>query len=201
MFAKKDIMKKQKQYCIYQDKEYERSMFAKFHKDVEKCIKALGAYKQITGEDLKPEQWRQFLAFPEACTRQAYINKVQIPDGYNPEKYIELVKRPDCSIFVEIFDKLVSPDFIEYTGSLVLISDKARDAARAKNIYLTEDKYKQYVKLQNLVKLANELQQLNSNTCNLFDTKHQDIIEYNDILQVFTIKIELLHNYFYTDSD
>ncbi|MDD3875841.1 MAG: hypothetical protein PHT69_04425 [Bacteroidales bacterium] len=156
-----------KNVCIKQDKEHETKMSTAFETAKQNTEKALQLYEQLTGEALKPDQWAQFFKNPYELVKTAIQSKIKVPEGYNRQKYLELMELPDTTELFSLLNvsikqsnydtQLCTPTFLTYDGENVSLTESAKNTITANNIYISDDENEYLVKLQKIVKLSKEL--------------------------------------------
>lgn len=181
-----ETVKEKKLVCLHRDDKYESEMKKKFAIAQRNILGALHLYEKLTNEKLQDSDFHRFLYHSDKLIADVIKAQTKTPFGLDRSKFLELVEVPDCTEVVMLLSEndFVHHSFFEYAGGKLEFAKAVMETINAKNIYCSPETAESYKKLQQIVKIGNELKEKGVDVANLFK-----IGNYNLISQVYETQL------------
>lgn len=178
--------------CIFRDKAHEAQTSKELLAAMDSAQMALKEYQKHVGEALPVGSWQGFLSNPTRTITDAFNSKQTVPSGMVPEKYFDLLTKPDCTKAVSLLlSQYSSPVFLMYDGSDVTLTEKAFKLITRKNVYVTAQQYENYQLAQQFAEICNRLQTINYNAFTMMlNSAQQTLVTVNYHTKQYEVDID-----------
>jgi len=171
----------EKQVCIFTDLEHTTEQKRVFDEVLNNVRTASKNFELLTGRKLEHEDFICFIFNPKDFTAKTILEQKEVPEGMNREQYLKLYQLPDLSsvelptVNTRNKTNYYSISFIMYNGIEFELTNTAIELINHKNIYVTQEQFGIYQKLQKVAKLFNELINYEPSLINEINLHHSSI--------------------------
>lgn len=132
------MTKKNEKVVIFYAEALRRKELEKLGDAIKRTYEASQLFEEITGEPVTLLNYEAFMKNPAGLAEKIFKSKIIIPQGFNPEKYLEMLQYPDFQRLAHMLThEYCSPVFVKWNeGAKPEWTDKAVEIVERHDIVL-----------------------------------------------------------------